>query len=219
MDFISQFNQALAQYFTTHANLNFADQSGQSQNLNTLESKAFWMALGDIVELDGCPELSEGIRNGICMVSCKDGEHSAHCSSWRVSSQCYLSVDFITQFDQVLAQYFPSHISAFADHESLTQHLNASESELQVFWMALGDIVELDGCPELSQEIRNGVCMVSCKDGDHSPHCSLHSFNSFRPLASTIPVMMPEKQSYYDQACQEMKDHLDLDFSDDSNLD
>lgn len=127
MDFISQFNQALAQYFTTHANLNFADQSGQSQNLNTLESKAFWMALGDIVELDGCPELSEGIRNG--------------------------------------------------------------------------------------------VCMVSCKDGDHSPHCSLHSFNSFRPLASTIPVMMPEKQSYYDQACQEMKDHLDLDFSDDSNLD
>ena len=77
-------------------------------------------------------------------------------------------MDLVSQFDLVLAQYLTSHESVFADHQSLAQYFN-TPLERQVFLMALGDIVELDRYPELSQEIRNRVCMVTCNVGEHSP--------------------------------------------------
>ena len=60
--------------------------------------------------------------------------------------------------------------------------------ERRGFWLAVGDLIELDGFPELSEEIRNGVCVVSCDDDQQSPNCPLFPFNSHKPQPSIIPL-------------------------------
>ena len=47
------------------------------------------------------------------------------------------------------------------------------------------------------------------------PQCSLYSFNSHRPHSSIIPSKILTEKG---QAYQDMKEHLDLSFSDDSDL-
>ena len=175
---------------------------------------------------------------------------------------------FLSRFDQILAQYLLMDENIiFADHQTLASYFNNEAEERRGFWLAVGDLIELDGFPKLSEEIRNGVCVVSCDDDQHAPNCPLFPFNSHRPQSSIIPlqdlpstsvhqplqsspvstqvdsctpvyhVIVPQltlnteknqhhlptnehdiNNAYLTQAKRDMKEHLDLDSSDDSEL-
>lgn len=92
--------------------------------------------------------------------------------------------DFILEFEDFLVKYVAvNYNDRIADHQSLARYFN-TPFERKIFWLAVGDLVEAHGYHWLSDEIRNGVCSVRCKESDHFSTCPLFAYNLYFPKCS-----------------------------------